>query len=206
MRRFILSSILIAMLYQPIAMAIHFMVGIDPILIQAAEHGYQKIESPHSNDMIIVDFRKPSNQKRLFLIDMKTHQIKLKTYVAHGSGSGMYSVDHLSNQAHSHRSSIGFFTTGALYQGKHGLSIKLDGLEPGFNDHASRRGIVIHAAPYVSNKTLRQLNRMGRSWGCFAVSEKDLKILIESSKEKKLPLMAYYPSRHWIQKSHFLND
>ena len=176
-------------------------------VMKAAHQGYSVAEKKHITHtpiMLVVDFSKPSSEKRLWMIDMDHDTVLMHTYVAHGSGSGANTVTKLSNKPQSNASSIGFFLTGQHYVGKHGKSVRLQGLESGFNDHAATRGIVIHSAPYISKATIKALHRLGRSWGCFALNNKDLKEVLKSSHEPVL-LMAYYPDSHWTHSSHYLN-
>jgi hypothetical protein len=106
--------------------------------------------------------------------------------VAHGSGSGSETADYFSNIDDSHQSSLGFYLTDNVYMGKHGRSLHLDGLDEGFNDLARAREIVVHAAPYVSQKTINSTGRLGCSWGCPAVSPKVSNKVINTIKGKTM--------------------
>jgi len=119
--------------------------------------------------LTIADFDQASTKKRLYIIDLQKQHIVLNTWVAHGQRSGEDSAVKFSNQNDSFSSSIGFYLTGEEYQGKHGRSLKLDGMDQGYNDNARLRSIVIHGAPYVSEGTIEALGRLGRSQGCPAV-------------------------------------
>lgn len=138
---------------------------------------------PNQNYLSIIDFSLPSNKKRFFLIDLKTGKVH-KMLVSHGKGSDPQKTgkaSKFSNLNNSLMSSLGFYLTGETYIGKHGFSLKLDGLsETNFN--ARERGIVIHAAPYVADN----LNVLGRSWGCPAVNPSELNPLVEKIKEGSL--------------------
>ncbi|WP_439879567.1 murein L,D-transpeptidase catalytic domain family protein [Pontibacter sp. MBLB2868] len=117
----------------------------------------------------IVDFTKSSNQKRLWVIDLDKKELLFNTYVSHGRNSGEEYAEHFSNQEESYMSSIGFYVTEGTYYGKHGLSLKLNGLDEGFNTNAMDRCIVMHGAEYASPSFIKQAGRLGRSLGCPAI-------------------------------------
>jgi hypothetical protein len=119
--------------------------------------------------LTIVDFSLPSSRKRLFTIDVLSRKLLFNTYVSHGRNSGREHATRFSNEINSFQSSLGFYVTGKTYKGQHGYSLKLDGLEKGINDNAEPRGIVIHAADYVNERTIRKLGYIGRSLGCPAL-------------------------------------
>ena len=134
--------------------------------------------------LTIIDFSLSSRVKRLWIIDMVQNKIILNSLVAHGKNSGEDYADQFSNTNESNKSSLGFYATGEVYQGKHGLSLKLDGLEKGVNDNARQRAIVIHGADYVSDNFLKNHNRLGKSHGCPAVPMELCKKIIETIKNK----------------------
>ena len=117
----------------------------------------------------VIDFTRPSSEKRMWIIDLKTNKLLLNTYVAHGQGSGGNLADSFSNIEESHKSSLGFYVTSETYIGKHGLSLRLDGHDKGINDKARNRAIVVHGASYVSESFIKTTGRLGRSFGCPAV-------------------------------------
>jgi len=126
---------------------------------------------PQNSAMLtIVDFTKSSREKRMWIIDLLNKQLTLNTLVAHGQGSGTEMASSFSDREDSHMSSVGFYLTDVVYHGKHGRSLKLDGMDEGFNSSARAREIVVHAAPYVSEGTIEHLGYLGRSFGCPAVS------------------------------------
>lgn len=120
--------------------------------------------------LTIADFDQPSKKKRLYIIDLDKKEILLNTWVAHGQNSGNDDAINFSNKNDSFTSSLGFYVTGEIYSGIHGRSLKLDGMDLGFNDNARSRSIVVHGAPYVSAGTINALGRLGRSQGCPAVA------------------------------------
>ena len=150
--------------------------------------------------LTIVDFSLSSNEERMWVIDMNTKEIILRSLVAHGRNSGELFANDFSNKSESYQSSLGFYTTGETYVGKHGLSLRLDGLEYGINDHARDRAVVVHGADYVSEDFIKANGRLGRSQGCPAVPNEISKELIELIKDKSC-LFIYHPSRNYIIKS-----
>ncbi|HEY4110719.1 murein L,D-transpeptidase catalytic domain family protein [Puia sp.] len=119
----------------------------------------------------IVDFSLPSDQKRLFIIDMTNGRLLFNTFVAHGRNSGKLMATHFSNRTNSYMSSLGFYLTGDAFIGSHGYSLQLQGLERGWNDHAFSRRIIMHSADYVSEEHVQQSGYLGRSEGCPAIPE-----------------------------------
>ena len=126
----------------------------------------------HNADVLsIVDFSLPSSQKRLFVIDMLNGRLLFNTFVAHGRNSGKLMATRFSNRTNSFMSSLGFYLTGDPFVGSHGYSLQLQGLEPGWNDRAYSRRIIMHSADYVSEEHIQQWGLLGRSEGCPAIPE-----------------------------------
>jgi hypothetical protein len=149
--------------------------GMNVTVLQKAVTGYLNLKlanklSANSNIITVIDFTKSSREKRMWIIDVLNKSLVLNTWVAHGQGSGDDMASHFSNNNESHQSSLGFYMANEVYFGKHGRSLKLDGLDAGINSAARARGIVIHAADYVCQNTINQIGRLGRSFGCPAVS------------------------------------
>jgi len=117
----------------------------------------------------IADFNQSSKKKRLWIVDLENKHLLLNTWVSHGRGSGEDIATKFSNVNNSHQSSLGFYVTGEVYSGKHGRSLRLDGMDNGFNNKARERAIVLHGASYVSPQAIKSLNRLGLSHGCPAV-------------------------------------
>jgi hypothetical protein len=139
-------------------------------IFKTAVAGRQKIDKPYKKNLItIIDFSKPSTQKRFFVIDLEKRQLIYCCLVAHGKNSGDNYAKNFSNETGSLKSSLGFFLTAESYQGEHGYSLRLDGLEKGINDNARAREIVIHGAKYVSDEFVKKYGMLGRSWGCPAL-------------------------------------
>lgn len=143
--------------------------------------------------LTIIDFSLSSKNKRLWVIDLAKNIILYHSLVAHGKNSGEEFANDFSNQKDSHKSSLGFYITGETYNGKHGLSMKLDGIEKGLNDNARTRGVVVHASNYVSEEYVQKTNRLGRSQGCPALP-KDLSANIINIIKNKSCLYIYHPS------------
>lgn len=150
----------------------------------------------------VIDYRLPSTEKRLWVIDLSNKQILFHTLVAHGKNSGENLAYRFSNKNESLQSSLGFFITGSEYQGKHGRSLKLIGLEKGINDAAERRAIVIHGADYVSEHYARRYGRLGRSFGCPAVPMGLHQELIDTIGEGSC-VFIYYPDINYLKDSLF---
>ena len=154
------------------------------------------------NDSIltIVDFSKPSSEKRMYVINLKSRALVLKTFVAHGRNTGMLMAEKFSNTPNAYQSSLGFYLTDMPYVGSNGYSLRLDGMEEGINHNARARAIVIHGADYVSESFLEQNGRLGRSHGCPAVSMQENKMLIDLIKNKSC-LFIYHPSSDYFAHS-----
>ncbi len=158
--------------------------------------------------LTIIDYELPSYEKRLWVIHMDSGRVLHEEWVAHGmgaprgSGGTMTHALSLSNDDGTRKSSLGLFITAETYQGKHGYSLKLDGLEPGYNDNARQRYIVIHGAHYVTAE--RAENQLiGRSWGCPVLRPEISTSLIDTIKEGSV-LWVYYPDHKWLSESRFL--
>jgi len=154
--------------------------------------------------LTIIDFSRRSTEKRMWVYDLRSRSMLFDELVSHGRGSGQALATTFSNDAESNRSSLGLYRTGETYIGKHGYSLRLDGLEPGFNDHARDRGIVMHAADYVNAATARAQGYLGRSLGCPALRPEITKSVIDAVKGGGL-LFAYYPDPTWLKTSKYLS-
>jgi len=128
-------------------------------------------EIRNTSVLSIVDFSLPSNKKRLFVIDMANGRLLFNTLVAHGRNSGGLMATRFSNRSNSLMSSLGFYLTGEAFIGQHGYSLRLEGIERGWNDHVNRRAIIMHPADYVSEEHIRQWGFLGRSEGCPAIPQ-----------------------------------
>ena len=129
--------------------------------------------------LTVIDYTRPSTDRRLWVLDLAAGKVLRHELVAHGRGSGDNIARSFSNKDGSHQTSLGLFVTDATYQGQHGYSLRLRGLDAGINDNAFTRAIVIHGAAYVSETVAKQLGRLGRSWGCPALSVNVAKPIID---------------------------
>jgi hypothetical protein len=160
---------------------------------------------PDLATLTVIDYSRPSTEKRMWVFDLRTRALLYEELVAHGRGSGDNVATSFSNQAESHQSSLGLFRTEDTYVGKNGYSLRLRGLDAGFNDRAFDRAIVIHGAPYVSDTFARAQGRLGRSWGCPALREGIAREVIDTVKGRGL-VFAYYPDPAWLAESKYLGD
>jgi hypothetical protein len=154
--------------------------------------------------LTIIDYSKASTEPRMWVLDLEKRALLYEELVAHGQGSGGNFATKFSNRADSHQTSLGLFVTETTYGGRNGYSLRLDGLEPGFNDRARERAIVMHGAPYVNDQISKGLGRLGRSHGCPAVREPIARELIDRVKGGSL-VFAYYPDANWLENSKFLS-
>ena len=172
---------------------------------QAEEGGFVRREV-----LTIIDYEIPSFQQRLWVIDMKVGRVLYQEWVAHGmgkprgSGGTMEEALSFSNDMGTLKSSLGLFITAETYYGRHGYSLKLDGLEEGVNDNARERLIVLHGAQYVSEDRADD-HLIGRSWGCPAVRPGISNILIDAIKGGSV-MWIYYPHEEWLEESEFLDE
>lgn len=181
--------------------------GLNPKALQLGLEAYNKAQEEgldNQHILTIIDYTKPSTARRLWVFDLNNNSVILNTYVAHGQNSGYNYATSFSDRPGSLESSLGVFLTESTYQGKHGYSLRLKGLEKGFNDRAEARDIVVHRADYATAQFAQQHGRLGRSWGCFAVSPAVADSLIHTIKNGTL-VFAYYPDPSWLSKSQFLS-
>ncbi|SEJ45507.1 L,D-transpeptidase catalytic domain [Dyadobacter koreensis] len=176
--------------------------GLSEAAFQYAWYGYQKMNLG-KHIMAIADFSQSSCKKRLYVIDFLEKKLLLNTFVAHGRNSGQEFAKNFSNNNSSYQSSLGFYKTLGTYQGKHGLSLRLEGVEKGINDRAFERAIVMHGADYVSEDFIKNTGRLGRSQGCPAVSIADHKKLIQLM-YNGAGLFIYSQNPNYFQKSSLL--
>jgi len=169
--------------------------------------GFNKLKDQgkvSKNIITLIDFSLSANTKRLWVIDLDTRAILLHSLVAHGRNTGQEFANSFSNAAESYKSSLGFYLTAEVYNGKHGKSLRLDGVEKGINDNARNRAVVVHGANYVSNSFIQNNKRLGRSLGCPAVPVEITNKLIETIQNKTC-LFIYYPSKSYKELSHLVS-
>lgn len=163
--------------------------GLNADVFRKAYVGFQNLKelgevSSTKSILTVVDFTQSSNKKRLWTIDLATGKVLLNTLVAHGRNTGDVKALKFSNTHNSYMSSLGFYVTDKTYFGKHGLSLRLKGMDEGFNTNAMERAIVMHGADYATEGFIKQYGRLGRSLGCPAVPRELSKELIETIKEE----------------------
>jgi len=170
--------------------------------------GYQRLLDKkmisRSAYLTICDFSQSSKKKRLYIIDVVNQKLVINTWVAHGKNSGGEFATRFSNKPESWQSSLGFYITSQTYTGEHGLSLRIKGVDPGYNDKALERSIVIHGAGYVDEARARAGIFMGRSWGCPAVPQKESTHIITTIKNGTC-LFIFHPSRDYLLGSKILN-
>lgn len=152
----------------------------------------------------VCDFSLSANVKRLWVIDLKARKVLFHTLVAHGQGTGEEFAENFSNLENSHQSSMGFYVTAGTYNGDNGYSLRLNGMDNGYNDAAFNRAIVVHGADYVCDSYIRSNKRLGRSWGCPAVPAAQAKPIIDAIRDNTC-LFIYFPSRRYLAQSVWLN-
>lgn len=178
---------------------------IDRDVFEKAMKGYNKIESKN-NLLVIVDFSKPSVEKRFFVIDMEKKEVLHHTLVAHGRNSGENYATKFSNIPGSFQSSLGFYLTGpVIHSPKHGVALELRGLEKGFNDKVKEREIIIHAADYVTESFCKMQGRLGRSLGCPALPP-DLNKEIVQEIQNGAVMYIHGNDNHYLSSSTYLKD
>jgi hypothetical protein len=176
--------------------------------LQYAYKGYLNLVQngvvKNTDVLTVCDFSQPSTKKRMYILDVKNFKVLLNTYVAHGKNSGFTTADRFSNKPESLQSSLGFYVTKNTYNGKHGLSLKLDGQERGFNDNAEARAVVVHGAEYIGSQRTGA-GYMGRSFGCPAVPQQQAATVINYIKNGTC-LFIYHPSaNNYLKGSKILN-
>ncbi|MBA3828351.1 MAG: murein L,D-transpeptidase catalytic domain family protein [Taibaiella sp.] len=178
-------------------------------VFEKAYRGYRNLKeagklNDQKNLLTVCDFTLSSSQNRMWIIDLANKKVLFNTYVAHGQGSGEEFATAFSNRNDSHQSSIGFYVTGDTYIGEHGASLRLMGMDNGYNNAAYDRGIVVHGADYVSGQFVTNNQRLGRSWGCPAVPSQLSAPIINTIKSGTC-LFLYYPEKKYLQTAYWLN-
>lgn len=167
------------------------------------ENLVEKGQVTNPDVLTICDFSQSSSKKRMYIVDIRKFKVLMNTYVAHGKNSGLTHAKSFSNVPESLQSSMGFYVTKQTYSGKHGLSLRLDGKDRGFNDNAEARAVVVHGADYIGENRLGSAY-MGRSFGCPAVPQAQSAQIINMIKNGTT-LFIYYPSQKYLSGSNVLN-
>ncbi|HTI90892.1 MAG TPA: murein L,D-transpeptidase catalytic domain family protein [Puia sp.] len=182
--------------------------GLNEEAFEYAYVGYERLRKRrllHKTTVLSVcDFSQASSEERMYVIDLLNKKLLYRTYVAHGINSGKEYANSFSNRQNSYKSSLGFYITRQSYYGDNGLSLRIQGMDKGFNDMAGRRNIVIHGAPYVSTRILKKYGVMGTTYGCPAIPE-DMSSTIIPVIKKGTCFFIYYPSQRYLSASSVLN-
>ncbi|MCC9167623.1 murein L,D-transpeptidase catalytic domain family protein [Pontibacter harenae] len=182
--------------------------GLSYDVFSKAMAGFQNMKkkglvSSSKSVISVIDFSKSSRVKRLWIVDVKAKKLLFNSLVAHGKNTGQDKAVNFSNVPNSNMSSMGFYITDRTYYGKHGLSLKLSGVDGNYNSNAMSRAIVVHGADYVSEAFVKQYGRLGRSLGCPAIPQDVSKAIIENIKDKSL---LYIHTADKTYKSSFLDE
>lgn len=159
---------------------------------------------PVARRLAVIDYSRPSTEPRLWVFDLRNKRLLHEELVAHGRNSGELNAERFSNRPGSYASSLGLFRTLDTYVGRNGYSLRMEGLEPGVNDNALERAIVMHGADYVSQDFIERTGRIGRSLGCPALRRDVAHELIDSLQGGQF-VFSYYPDPRWLQSSRFVN-
>ena len=177
--------------------------GLDPgVLALALEARACALRNGQADDaarLAVIDYSRPSTAKRMWVFDMAGEKLLHHEHVAHGSGSGQNMATRFSNVEGSHATSLGLFRTAETYMGGNGYSLRMDGLDPGFNDNARMRAIVIHGAWYANPDMIARQGRLGRSQGCPALREQVAKVVIDDLKQRQL-VFSYADDAEWLRR------
>jgi len=183
--------------------------GLSRKAFESAWTGYYKLRKKgllhRSNILSICDFSQSSGNQRLYVIDVRNRRLLYRTYVAHGINSGEEFASSFSNRMESCKSSLGFYITKRTYSGINGVSLRIEGVDKGFNDNAAKRAIVIHGANYVSKRILNKYGVMGTTFGCPAIPSEMTSQIIPVVKNGSC-FFIYYPSKKYLSQSSVLNS
>lgn len=182
-------------------------IGLTKDALVYAMKGYEKLleagKIKKSSVLTVIDFSQRSDKKRMYIIDVEKEEVLINTYVSHGKNTGLKYAEKFSNIHESLQSSLGFYVTKGTYHGKHGLSLRLGGMEEKFNDNAESRAIVVHGATYIGAHRLKAAY-MGRSFGCPAVPKEISAKVINLIKDGTC-MFIYHPSNNYLKGSKLLN-
>lgn len=172
--------------------------GVLALALEARSCAVRNGDADADARLAVIDYSRPSTERRLWVFDMSQQRLLHHEYVAHGSGSGDNFAKRFSNIEGSYQTSLGLFRTAETYMGKNGYSLRMDGLDPGFNDNARPRAIVMHGAWYANPDLIRTQGRLGRSQGCPALREQVAKVVIDELKQRNL-VFAYADDAAWLR-------
>ena len=181
----------------------HINAKVFAMALKSAANAIERGDISDPGTLTVIDYSRPSTERRLWVYDLRSRTLLFEELVSHGRGSGTTLATSFSNAPESNRSSLGLYRTAETYTGKHGYSLRIDGLEKGFNDRARDRAIVMHAADYVNEKAAKAQRYLGRSLGCPAVRPEVAHQVIDAVKGGGL-IFAYYPDPEWLRTSKYL--
>lgn len=173
--------------------------GVLALAVQARECAVRNGDADAGARLAVIDYSKPSTAKRLWVFDVASDALLFREHVSHGQGSGDNMATRFSNVEGSYATSLGLYRTAETYMGGNGYSLRMDGLDPGFNDAARQRAIVMHGAWYANPDLIAKQGRLGRSQGCPALREGIAKVVIDTMKQQQL-LFAYADDATWLQR------
>jgi hypothetical protein len=183
--------------------------GLSETAFEYAWRGYHNLVKRGSvrkrSVLSIADFSQPSSEKRMYVIDIRHRRLLYRTYVAHGQNSGAEYAETFSNEPESFKSSLGFYVTKTTYVGKNGLSLRLDGVDNGYNDQAMKRNIVLHGCTYVGEEYLENFGSTGTSLGCPALPVAISAQIIHTVKGGSC-LFIYHPTQDYLDHSVVINE
>jgi hypothetical protein len=182
--------------------------GLDEKAFEYAWRGYHNLLKKglirKRNVLSICDFSQSSHNKRMYVIDVRHKRLLYRTYVSHGQNSGAEYASSFSNEPDSYKSSLGFYITKRTYFGRNGLSLKIDGVDSGYNDQAGRRNIVLHGCSYASFKYLQRFGTLGTSLGCPAIPSSMSPKIIRIVKNGSC-IFIYHPTKQYLEASSVIN-
>jgi hypothetical protein len=182
--------------------------GMDQKAFEYAWRGYHNLVKRgmirRKNVLSICDFSQPSRNKRMYVIDVRHKRLLYRTFVAHGQNSGGEYADSFSNEPDSYKSSLGFYVTSRTYFGRNGLSLRIEGVDTGYNDMAGKRNIVLHGSAYVSPQYIQDFGAIGTSLGCPAIPSAISPRIIRTVKDGSC-LFIYHPTKNYLSGSTVLN-
>lgn len=192
---------------EPQAESLFTVEGLRPEVLRTALDAHERAVDrglvKRADILTVIDFSLPSTERRLWVLDLDDSSVLYHERVTHGKNSGANMTKSFSNVSMSLKSNIGLLTTAETYYGKNGYSLRLDGHEPGFNDLARERAIVIHGADYATEEFMNRMGRLGRSWGCPALDPEISREVIDTIAGGSV-LFGYYPDRDWLSRSAFV--
>lgn len=175
--------------------------GVLALALEARQCALDHGDVSAGSRLAVIDYSMPSTERRMWVFDMAEAGqpgLLYNEYVAHGQGSGGNMATRFSNEEGTHATSLGLFVTAETYYGSNGYSLRMDGKDPGFNDNARRRAIVIHGADYVNPSAIPAMGRLGRSWGCPALRQDVAREMIDVLKDGNL-VFSYADDARWLE-------